>query len=312
MKAWLTDNLALKVIALLLALVLHLFLRGDREEVQAIWVPVKATIAPNRVLLSDVIGKIKVTVRGKRSALNHLEEEGIPPLNLDLSSIDNGTFEFTPDLFRVTPGVTITAVKPPSMRVDTDVREKKQVQVLTRPQGSVAAGFRVTGRRVDPAEVTVSGPQRNLRELSAVVTDPVDISGRTLTFTTTVPIRDMASSNVTFSPALVAVTFEIEPIVGQRTFEDVPVAARTDGDELVEVTPEVVSITVRGPEVLLNEMRMTDIVAQVETPTLGERDSAQFTRPVLVEGLPRDITLVKVAPESVRVVVRRAAPPAPE
>ena len=309
MKAWFSENISLKIIALLLALVLHLFLRGDSEEVQAVFVPVSATIPQNRVLLSESVSRIKLTVRGKRSALDRLDESGVPALRVEMADLEDGTFEFSPDLFRLPPGITVTAVQPPSMKVETDLRDQKSIQVVPRARGEVAPGYRLVGREVRPAEVTIVGPKRALKEMTAVVTEPIDVSGRTASFSTEAIINDKNSDNITFSPRRVEVDIEIEPILIRRTFADVPVELRGGNGEDAEIVPARVNVTLNGPKVLLNEMEPTDIVAIVEGLDRGPRIPLSAQRPVVLEGLPRDVTAMRIEPETVTVTLAVKDPP---
>ena len=84
MKGWFTENTTLKLIAFLLALILHLFVRGDRESVLALYLQVDINDVRSRSHIYS--GKIQVSSSGEFSdwgrgwrPLSHYLTPGIWP-----------------------------------------------------------------------------------------------------------------------------------------------------------------------------------------------------------------------------------------
>jgi YbbR domain-containing protein len=315
-KGWFTENLPIKGVALIVALLMHLGLRGDREDVRGYFVPVSATIPTDDVLLSEPVTRVKITVQGKQSSLKRLEDQPLPPIHIDLTDAKDGQIELSPDLFRLPSGVTIASIQPPIIEVRLDKRAERRVQVIARTSGEVAQGYRVTARRVEPSEVEARGPRTILSRLNTVVTEPVDISGRTETFSTSTTLPAPVDAQVTLTPRQVNIVVEIEPLTDNRVLTRVPVRLRNVPEGVQAVAqPEYIKLQITGPVVQLNALPLQEITASVDlagvvVPHVG----AAKRRQIAVDGLPEGVALLSVEPESVAVQlsIDNANDPSPE
>ena len=99
-----------------------------------------------------------------------------------------------------------------------------------------------------PSTVVVAGPQSTLDLLEDLsISDPVDITGRTETFSVEVEPQWPADS-VYLSADTVTLTVEIEPVMVSRTFESVKLFSRgATGDVSVSLSLKTLGIVLRGP-----------------------------------------------------------------
>jgi hypothetical protein len=106
-----------------------------------------------------------------------------PRLKLSLLGAGIGRFSraVTPaDLPMSEQGVTVeNLIGPRLIEIDIDERITREVPVAARVEGEPAPGFAwVSGVRLDPAVVEVTGAAGALRALDSLVLAPVSVSGR--------------------------------------------------------------------------------------------------------------------------------------
>jgi YbbR domain-containing protein len=73
--------------------------------------------------------------------------------------------------------VEVVQVIPSQFRISFDTRATKRVDVRPRVVGATAPGFRMQQVNVDPSSVMITGPEKRVNSIDAVITDPVDASG---------------------------------------------------------------------------------------------------------------------------------------
>ncbi|MEO1272933.1 MAG: CdaR family protein [Myxococcota bacterium] len=305
MKGWFTENTSLKLIALLLALILYLFVRGDRESVLALYIQVDLNVPAERVLLTEPVEQIKVTVRGKRSALNILEKkrEGFRSISIDLSDVETNYYEFSPDMLLLPPGVTVTAIQPPGFSVELDRQGLKALDVVPRTVRQPAEGYRVTSWNLTPSKVEVSGPMSVLEELSAVVTEPIDLTGRTRTFETGARVRSISSRRVSIEPKQVKVQVVIEPTEVQQTFKGIPIQVHNT-QRPHQIEPATIDVTLKGPPKAIAALDVGKLFAVLDAKQVAEQPPATYRRPISdVTPLPEEVRFTAISPPLISLTI---------
>lgn len=293
MKRALTENLPIKGMALLIAVLLHLFVRGDEEVVVAVFVDVVSTIPPNKVVLEEPVNRVKVTVRGRASVVQGLETQ---PIAVDLVDVKGGVFEFSRDLMHFPPGVSIVSIQPPSMKVAIDDLDTAQVQLIPRVVGEVADGHRLIAQHLSQQTVTARGARSLVSKMSVVVTDEVDVSGRVSTFRSAVRIPP--SAGIEFEPRSVDLEVVIEAVRSSRVIRDVPVSVRNTRYRN-QVLPETVDVTIAGPTTELDALDLDGITAVVDASEEDRKPAGRFQKRIDIENLPDDVSVTRVSPATV-------------
>src|SRR5262245_29904881 len=97
----LSSNAALKAIALCIAVALFLFVRKDHARETVVELPVSSRLPSDRVLVSEPVSQLRVTVSGSWTRISQLVPRALdPPLQIDLSRVASGTYRFVPDLIK--------------------------------------------------------------------------------------------------------------------------------------------------------------------------------------------------------------------
>jgi len=159
------------------------------------------------------------------------------------------------------PGVTLV---PAEVTVNIDIqlrRDATQLTIVPRLTGELPTGYFRRNYTVDPQTVVVRGDQATIDNLNgSISTDPVDLTGKTQTFTQKVKLALPAGVTLP-EPVDITVTVEIEPVLGSREFNDIPVQTQglDPADYIITIQPERVTVIVNGPQAALDQLTPADI-----------------------------------------------------
>ena len=174
-----TKNPTLKVISLILAIILWVFVKSKSGGEVGLVIPLEFYRVPISLIVTHVSDEaINVRINGSFMQLQRLPTREIRA-RIDLSRARPGinSFDILPDNFNISKTLDITQISPSSVKVDLDRVMDKIVHVKTEIKGKPARGYRVTKITVDPPYISLQGAQSELAGLKEVFTEEVDISG---------------------------------------------------------------------------------------------------------------------------------------
>jgi YbbR domain-containing protein len=186
----LSENLALKLISLAFAVVLWFFVMGERRHEVTHIVPVTYKGVPEGLIIANQVpGSVEVAVSGPRALLAHLVAADMA-IDVDLAGSEAGVTSFrrVEESLSLPAGLIVTRVSPAYLDVKLERIRDKKVPVRVVVSGEPAPGFRLRRLRVTPTQVTVSGAESELKAISEVVTEGLDLSGTRSSFTQTVQL----------------------------------------------------------------------------------------------------------------------------
>jgi len=211
----LSENLVLKLISLAFAIVLWFFVMGERRHEVSHIVPITYKGVPEGLIIGNQVpGSVEVAISGPRALLSHLAA-GDMEIVVDLAGAEAGvtSFKRLEETLRIPTGLTVTRISPAYVDIRLERVRDKQVPVRVVLSGEPAAGFRVRRIRVVPARVTVSGAESQLRAVSEVVTEGLDLAGVRESFTQTVPL----SHSHPFTSLKTQRSVEVQVLVGAES-----------------------------------------------------------------------------------------------
>ncbi len=188
---FITKNPTLKIISLVLALILWVFVKSKSGGEVGLVVPLEFYRVPSNVIVTQVTDEaINVRVNGSFMQLERLPTREIRA-RIDLSRARPGTnsFDILPDNFNIPRGLKVTQISPSSVKVELDRVMESIVQVKAAVKGRPARGYRVSKISVDPPYITLQGARSQLTGLKEVSTEVVDISGLKETVRVAAPLR---------------------------------------------------------------------------------------------------------------------------
>jgi YbbR domain-containing protein len=234
-------------------------------------------------------------VSGPRTLLSRLSSKKI---NLDLAGVRPGTsaFRINAELLRLPRGVKLLRVSPSVISLDIARIVKRAIPVHVELLGKPPYGYMTGEVEVVPDTVEVSGPAPQVEKIEALTTEVVDLSRVTQSLTQDLELREPEGDLLTYSLDRVRARIEVQEVVILREFRRVKIAVKNATFRAVP-TPFLADIAVRGPQRLVEKMRLVDGEVFVDANGQGP---GTVTLPVNVF-LPPGIEVVSQDPTEVEV-----------
>jgi YbbR domain-containing protein len=204
--------------------------------------------------LSNVCSATEITVVGSEDRIalvDHVE------VRMNLSDERNPIVNRSYSLIAVQAnGSTVRNItlNPDSVTCSVDIQPRSdvfQMPVLPRVEGSPPAGYDFEGYSVvKPDTVGLTGNRRAISDLGGLVrTQPIDLTGKTETFTVDVQVELPEGVSLVPENQLISVTVTISSQISTRQYEDVPVEITGLDPTLFRATglANTVTVFVSGP-----------------------------------------------------------------
>jgi YbbR domain-containing protein len=309
---WLGRNLGTLLLALILAIV--------------VWVSAVVAADPNekhiypRAVPLEVIGKdtnlslssdlpttVRVTIEAPQSIWTQLTNNpDLVKAWIDLSGLGAGEYN-VPVKVEVKANPARWEVQPQSVQVTLEQLVSKTLPVQLEVTGDLPVGYKRGTPTLTPSQVTVSGPQ-NLVDQVSEIHATLDINGARETRQVAVPLEARnkngdAVNGLTLTPKSISVT---QPITLENSYKDVVVKVVTQGELAsgyrltnISVSPPTVTVYSAKPE-LINQMP-----GYVETKPINVANLSDDIEVRTDLNLPAEVSLVGV--QSVLVQISVAA-----
>ena len=205
LRELLFENLGVKLVALVLAVVVYLHVYTERPATMLVAFPVQLTDLPESLAVDGPLpGTVQAELRGTGKQLIRLKLTE-PRIKISLAGIGTGRFERTvsSDDLPLIPSDRLEIqrlIGPRIIDLQIDRKATRELPVAARVTGAPPAGYEWTGAvLVTPDRVTVRGPARRLAELDSITLQPVRIEDR----------RDTVRARV--APADLPMGCEVDP-----------------------------------------------------------------------------------------------------
>ena len=172
----LLENLALKLAALGITFVLFVVVRGNRDAVTTVHAKVVYVQSGDRVMVSEPVTELRITVRGPQGRLGRLDERDLEAVQVDLREVQGGELRFTEEMVRLPPGLRVESIHPSGIVLAFEERVERELPVQAVLAGEPAAGFRIARVTCDPPRVTLSGPRGVVERTIRALTRPLRIA----------------------------------------------------------------------------------------------------------------------------------------
>ena len=181
----------LRVLALGLALLLWFVLSFERRETRS-EKQVQASITYMRgdeMVILNPRQSVDLTLSGPRETINRVNPFDVS-VQVDLREAETGTHavNLTAENVSLPQGLRVDSIQPSSVEVTVDRLVRRQVTVEPDVRGEPAAGATRGDVEVVPPEVTVTGPESQLANLTSLKTAVVSLEGHALSFEESVAV----------------------------------------------------------------------------------------------------------------------------
>ena len=184
------NNWGLKFISLAFAVVLWFFVMGEsRMEVTHV-VPLEYENLPEGLMIAnEVPTSVSLRISGPR-ALQVNINPGDVSIGVDLKKLSAGvtSFKRLEESLNIPSGLKITRISPSYVDVKLEWIRDREVPVRVVLTGQPAPGFIVKSSKSIPKKIAVSGAESELKGVSEVVTEGIDLTHVQESFSQTVAI----------------------------------------------------------------------------------------------------------------------------
>ena len=213
-KEYLLENWNLKATALLLALILWLFVRGEPGSERVVTIPLEVQVPSQMEIVSERLATIEVTMRGTTLSTQWFNTP-LPTCVIDLQRAQEGQHVviLTPDNVRIPKGsrIEILQVNPTRVVLVLERTVSKEVPIIVPLRGKLPRGLEMYSKSQNPTSLIVTGPRSRIEALTEVTTDAISLSEQkqSARFPVNLKLKDSAIRTSWINP--VQVDIEIGP-----------------------------------------------------------------------------------------------------
>lgn len=306
-KQILTENLGVKLIAFVVALVIWFNASGLQEVSRSRSIPlVIENLSDSLTITSRLPSQVEINVRGTKRQLLTMGFKRVQ-LVLDLTGAEPGRqrVSLTSSQIRLPGGIDrrqVSVLSPGYVDLALQQVVEKRVAVNVATTGSVPDAYVLMGGslKVDPPSVVLRGAQSWVAQITTVQTEPLDLGRVKSSIDREVPLV-FDHGRFSCDPDRVTVTATVYER-GQRVLANVPPTVLVDSDDyLARVFPGTVSLTLEGAVPVLDTLSSGDVSVLLN---LSGREPARYRlAPEVI--LPAGVTLAGMSVDTLTVQISR-------
>lgn len=215
-------NLPAKLIALFLAFTFWFVVSAPRRErvtERPFAVPISIFgLRRDLIITTSVPNSVNVRLRGRESDLRSLSAQNLE-VSLDLSWASQGDARMTlrPQAINAPPDVEVISIDPATITFRVEQLRNRAVPIRPFLVGSVPDGYVIGTPTASPDSALISGPASQVRNISEVTTERINMTGRTDTFEQNAAIVSDSSLIRIVDPQVTHVTVPVTAVVASAT-----------------------------------------------------------------------------------------------
>jgi YbbR domain-containing protein len=281
-----TENIGIKIVSILFAILLWLYVTAQIGEKQTFKVPLDLVNVPESLTVaSEVPKELTVTIRGARSELMKLRFLSRIRGTVDLGGAKRGrvVVPLSAAILNLPSGFPAgdaVVAAPKSLTLDFERIVVAYLPVIPVFRGTLPKGLIIVGQpSASPPVVLVRGTAAAMNGVTAVETEPIDLRNKRSGFSQQTALR--AGERREAVPRSVRVEIGIAKRA-VRTMPGIsPTLLQEEEGFVVEVSPPTASLTVGGPEELVNRLVNDDLSIILSIPP-GMRGTSRISPEVIV------------------------------
>lgn len=302
----LLDNIGVKLIALVVAMVIWFNASGQQETKKDFVGTLSFVNVPDSLTITGrVPDQVRLNVSGTRRQLLFLGFRKVSML-VNMSRATPGRFSqrlSVSDIVLpagVEPG-DVRIVSPQVIDVILDRLVEKRVAVTVTLSGALPDELLLNHKpRAEPEWVVVRGPEGTVTTLEEIPTRAIDLTRIRESVVRRVPL-DFDGGMFMCNPASVEVEIAISPR-SSRVLANVPPTVLVDSEDyLTEVYPKTVSLVLEGPQAVLDTLRSGDVSVLLDLS--GKRPGRYVLAPEVI--VPDAVKNHVINVDSLRVSITR-------
>ncbi len=264
-----TENVGLKAISLVVAIVLYAMVHGSQDTQHTLEVRLDALPPPKggaKILMTSLPPRVRVTVRGPKIVLDDVHADELGKIEVDLRQGTPKRVLLDANLVKVPPGLSVEQIEPAYLELDWEDRVERDVPILVSVSGTPPAGLVVKGApKVEPAVVHVDGPRSLVLVMQNVRAEPFDVSQVAEGDTVRLLPLDQPPPRATFDQKAASVTLKAAKEIVERAFDRLEVSIV--GVAKAKSNPSHVDVRLACAPLVAKTLRAEQVVPFVEVPS---------------------------------------------
>ena len=260
MDSWLQKNSVVRVVALILAFVMWLFVVNEQnpQDMRTILVTPKWNMPPGLVLAED-IKPVSVKLRGRR---NDLYATGASEIGLfiDLTDAGEGDGIYPIQTVTMPDNLQLVHISPRETTVKLEAIIQKQLPVELVKRGSPATSYAAGEPVLSPVQVLVEGPRSRVASANRAIVR-LDLEDAKDNIQVSVPVQILdnkgapAAEGLRIKPEVIEVTLPVARLPAKIVSVRPQVTGEpAEGFQVGQITVEPSTIIVSGPAAMLAEV----------------------------------------------------------
>jgi YbbR domain-containing protein len=307
-KQILTENLGVKIIAVVVAVFIWFNASGQQEVTRLRTIPLVVENMPDSLTItgSGIPSQVEISVRGtKRQLLTMGFKRVVLVIDLTGAAPGRQRITLTSNHIRLPGGidrrqVTVTSARNLDLTLEPIVSKRVEIALVTT--GAVPDDLVLMGEtmRVWPPQTTIRGAASRVAAVKSVSTEPLDLGRVRSPFE-----RELAlvfdPSRFTCDPDRVTVTAVVNER-GQRVLANIPPTVLVDSEDYVaRVFPSTVSLTLEGAVSVIDTLSSGDVSVLLNLS--GRPPDRYRVAPDVI--LPAGVVLVGMSVDTLTVQIAR-------
>lgn len=297
-----TNNLMLKIISVVLAIGLWLYVYTSDYTEMSFNVPVKVVNLNENLVAINESGLVNVVLRGPNFSLKSISFNDIK-INVDGSNFEVGKMSYRIRLneIKVPAGITVIKVEPSEIHFTIDKLIKKKVKVNPTFIGEPLKGYKVESVKVNPEYVELQGSERLLSKLEYVDTFPINLSSRYEPLVYSVGLKLPEGSKV-IDNNLVEIIVKFTEDIVEYTISDLKLKVKGEKKNFkYEFIDKDVTVRLKGRSDRLNANNIKNVVELFVDVSHIEQPGIYLLKVDRV--LKTNVEVIDIKPEKVRLKV---------
>ena len=281
------SRLGLQLFSVALAVAIFFAVRSEDAVSSSVGLRLVLREPVSLINTADVPAEVNVRLTGSPGAMASIARERVAPITLDLRHLEpgNSVVRIREEHLGLGPDLEVVSISPSTVNVRLEPRATRKVPVRVTTEGEPEEGREVERTEVDPGEVTVVGPRREVDGLRYVRTVPVELDGAKETFTASVAFElPGGHTRVAEGPQRAEVKIHLAPERMERTVQ--LQVATSDGSPALPVRA-----TLAGPRSVLEHIDEESLRA-----VLADDVAPGALAPLRIENLPDGVEIVSPLP----------------
>jgi len=234
-------------------------------------IPLSLRFTSDTEVTNTPITEIDVIISGDNRKIAQINKNDLVA-SVDLTGVPPGdrVIQLGADnvLLELPLGVRLDEITPSRMAVRLEAVDVKEVPVKVEVTGNLPDGFEVYSQDANPVRVRVRGPLSLTKPLSQVMTEKVDLDGKSVDFIA----RQTPLTSPNPKLTLLETAVDVNVRIGERRIERTLTVPASDG------SGKRVSVTLFGPRTAVSELKPEDIQIEIVKNSAGA-DTAEVILP---------------------------------